>query len=462
MTNFKTQINNIKKIYIISFVTYLLLSRSVLFVNLISLPVNSLFYNFFAISGFLLLGIDVLLNFTIFKSKENIMLLAFLGVCAISSLLNMSYGLGNNLKTLVWTSIQFFILFSFVHVKDKKEIYKLTNIIMKITCSIWFIAVLISLIQFIFQIHYRAPFAEFSRRQGFVDSRLFGIFSDPNFAAVTSLLVIVFCYSLLKNCKNKHLKKYYVANIVCQILYIILSGSRTAMIEGVILAFILVYFVNRNKMYSLSMTKVKRKALLKGIVAALLSVLLINVLPTPLLMIAEVGHDIRISIFGEELSDEDEEDITLERDDVSEADISNNRSDIWKSSLEVSAEKRLLGLSPRNMVPYAQEIYPDSYIAQTGYETHNGYLAVFVGTGIIGFLVMLTLAIKVLYHVCTYVKNHRRQVYDHYLILFFCCIFVIAVSAVMLLDIFFVNTYSAAVFWLFLGNFLYLLKEKEN
>ncbi|MBR6663577.1 MAG: O-antigen ligase family protein [Alphaproteobacteria bacterium] len=453
MTNLKLQINNIKKIYIISFVIYLLLSRSVLFVNIISLPINSLIYNFFAISGFLLLALDVLLNFTIFKSKDNIILLIFLGICALSSLLNISYGLTNNLKTLVWTSIQFFILFSYVHIKDKTEVKNLINIIMKITCGVWFVAVAISLFQFIFQIHYRAPFAEFSRRQGFVDSRLFGIFSDPNFAAVTSLLVIVFCYILLKDCNNKLTKKYYVTNIIFQILYVILSGSRTAKVEGVMLAFILVYFVDRNQKYSLSMTRVKRKAFVKGVLAALISLLLINVLPTPLLKIAEVGNNIKISIFGEEDNDKDDDSLTLERDDVSEEDLSNNRSDIWKSSLEISAQKRLLGLSPRNMVPYATTVFPDSYIAQTGYETHNGYLAVFVGTGIIGFLVMLALAIKVVYHVCMYVKTHRRQVYDSYLILFFCCIFVIAVSTFMLLDIFFVNTYSAAIFWLFLGNF---------
>lgn len=376
----------------------------------------------------------------------------------------MSYGLSNNLKTLVWITIQFYILFSFVHVKSKDEVYKLTNTIMKISSIVWFVAVGISLFQFVLQIHYRASFAEFTRRQGFVDSRLFGIFSDPNFAAVTSLIIIIFCYFLLKDCKSKAQKRYYVTNIIFQMLYIILSGSRTAMIEGVLTAFILVYFIERNKSYATSMIKVKRKAFIKGMIAALISVLLINVLPTPLLKIAEISTNIKTSIMNGDTEKEDvvDEPLTLKRDDINEDNLSNNRSDIWASALEISKSKRLLGLSPRNMVPYAQEVYPDSYIAQTGYETHNGYLAVLVGTGVIGFLLMVVFAINAIYYICIYVKKHRRQEYDNYLILFFCCIFIIAASAFMLLDIFFVNTYSAAIFWLFLGNFLYLLKEKEK
>ena len=95
------------------------------------------------------------------------------------------------------------MLFSTLHLKSKEEAYENMNIIMKISSHIWFVAVVISLWQFVFQIHYRADFSEFTRRQGFYDARLFGIFSDPNFAAVTSLIVIVFCYYLNKKCEKK-------------------------------------------------------------------------------------------------------------------------------------------------------------------------------------------------------------------------------------------------------------------
>ncbi|MDY3829010.1 MAG: O-antigen ligase family protein [Clostridium sp.] len=460
LKKYQNYLNRFRKGYIIAFLTYLMLSRIVLFVNIISISANALIYNVFAIVGILLLIFDFLSNFYPFKSRANILLTAFLVTCAISSVVNISYGISDNLKTLVWTAIQFFVLFSTLHLKSKEEAYENMNIIMKISSHIWFVAVVISLWQFVFQIHYRADFSEFTRRQGFYDARLFGIFSDPNFAAVTSLIVIVFCYYLNKKCEKRWLKRIYTANIICQALYIVLSGSRTGIIEAVILTVMLVFFETRNKLVDVSAKNYIRRSILKSIIAGGLVVLLVFILPAPLLKLAEGGEYIKASILGEE--EIDEEEIKLDRDDIREDNLSNNRFEIWKSALEVSSDKRFIGVSPRNMIKYAEKNYPDSYIAKTKYEAHNGYVAVIASTGILGTVILLLFIIYLILKLVAFARMKKYAVFEEGIVITFIVMCLVAISAFMLLDIFFVNTYSAAIFWLFTGYLVYFLRIQKK
>ena len=466
-----------RKWYIISFITYLLLSRVVMFVNIISLPVNGIMYNLFAMAGVAILVWDFFTNFHQFKSIENIILLVFLGVCGISSILNMEYGFANNLKTLVWMAIQFFILYSTLHVKDKSYIKNMLQTIMKLTTSIWFVTTVISLFQFLFIIKYKAPFSSYARRQGFIDSRLFGVYSDPNFAAVTSVIVIIFALFICKNTTSKKYRRFQIANIICQMLYIILSGSRTGQIVLIfILCMLAVVFV-RNKYISQKKNRYCLRALVTAAIVGVVAILGIKVLPQPLIMVAKLGEGIKKEIIHKDThtgvnddeeeeddneEEDDDEEINLDREDVKEDNISNNRFQIWSSAIEVSGSSRLFGVSPRNLVPYAQANYPESYIATSGYETHNGYVAVFVYTGIAGTVVMLAFVGYMLYLFVKYLIASKNKKYGDEIVISLSVVIVIAISSFMLLDIFFVNTVSAALFWLTAGYFTYIAKREAG
>ena len=471
----KKYLEIVRKCYIVAFITYLLLSRVVMFVNIITLPVNSLIYNMFAFVGIAILVWDFFTNFYQFKSIENIMLVLFMIVCLISSVINIKYGIANNFKTMVWMCIQFFILFSSLHVKDKKYIQSMFNVIMKITTFIWFITSLISLAQFFFVIQYKAPFSGYPRRQGFVDNRLFGVYSDPNFAAVTSIVVIIFAVFLCKRAKSKKTKIFHILNIIVQVMYIILSGSRTGHIELVMIAGMLAVVLVRNRGIDKESRFINIKAITAAISAMIVIIVGIKVLPPQLIEIAKSGNEIKNEFFADsqkpvtdnnndEQVDENQDkvEIKLEREDLKEDNISNNRFKIWASAVEISKENRLFGVSPRNMIAYAKATHPDSYIATTEYETHNGYVAIFVYTGVAGTLVVMSLVIYLVWIFICYLKRMLNVVYsDEIIISTFVCI-VIAASSVMLLDVFFVNTVSAALFWFSAGCFVYLTKNENK
>lgn len=458
LKKYKDYLDKFRRIYILSFVIFLLLTRIVLVVNIITIPVNTLLYQVFACIGAILVLFDFLSNFYQFKSKENILLTAFFIVCIISSIVNMDYGISDNLKTLVWTAIQFFVLFSMLHIQSKDEIYKNMSIVMKTSAWVWFAAVVISIIQFVLQISYRAPLADYPRRQGFMESRLFGIFPEPNWAAVTSLFIIVFCYFLRKKCEKKWLRRLYIVNIICQIIYIVLSGSRTGMLEAVVLGFVLVFIEARNKAIGKSKKNPIFIATIKGGISVGLVILTFILLPTPLLEITKISADIKVNILDE--SEEDIKEVTLDRDDVNENNITNNRLQIWSSMFMISGDNRIVGLSPRNVLAYAKVNYPDSFVVKKNYECHNGYLAVLASTGIVGTVIILLFILYILFYLYTYIKNKKGKEYDDVITIIFCTDLMIAISAGLQLDIFFVNTYSAAVFWLFTGYMLYLLKHQ--
>ena len=450
----------IKGIYIFVFVTYILLARIVPFVNFISQDLNSVIFSALAIIGAALVAFDFFMSFSMFKSRENLILLAFWVICLISSALNMEYGIVNNVKTLVWMAIQFFLLFSYVNAEDEQINITLKRI-MNSAAAIWLAGIIVSLVQFFLQISYIAPASDFPRRQGFTEARLFGVFTDPNFAALTSMLVIVFCLFLIKYCDSKKLRIYYWVNIAFQLIYIVLSGSRTAMLEGYMLVFLVAIVQARNSAIKKGQGSKALLSIAYGVLAIAVSIALVFAVQKTMLFLADVCAPLRDSITIEIDEDINEEDIiSLERHDVNEENISNNRFSIWKSAIEVSAGKRIFGVSPRNLLVYATENYPDSYLVTMDYETHNGYLAVFVNSGIMGSIAILALVADAIYMICRYLKCKKKQEYDAEAIMLFSVLFIIAGSAMFQPEIFFVNSYGAAIFWLCLGYFMYFLKKK--
>ncbi|MGG2896801.1 hypothetical protein ACQVGZ_13140 [Enterococcus lactis] len=80
--------------------------------------------------------------------------------------------------------------------------------------------VIISLGMFFTHYSYVAPFDKFYNgfRAGFVENRLYGIFSDPNFAGATSVAVVFLAVKLLMTNKNKMAKIYSIVMIFFNLL----------------------------------------------------------------------------------------------------------------------------------------------------------------------------------------------------------------------------------------------------
>ena len=114
------------------------------------------------------------------------------------------------------------------------------------------------------------------------------------------------------------------------------------------------------------------------------------------------------------------------------------------------------------MIKYAEKNYPDSYIAKTKYEAHNGYVAVIASTGILGAVILLLFIIYLILKLVAFARMKKYAVFEEGIVITFIVMCLVGISAFMLLDIFFVNTYSAAIFWLFTGYLVYFLRIQKK
>ena len=212
LQKFDKKFTLIKEWYLIIFMTFLLLSRMVCFVDLVSNQINGICYIVGAIMGGLLLVCELLLHSKRYLRFEYYMFALFLLVCFISSIVYREYGLGDNIKTIMWMAIQMFLFTSVIPFGEDKEKNGKTclNRLMNSLIVVHFVAVFISFGQFLVQSSYVVPDYNdaYDRRQGFVEERLFGVFTDPNYAAIASLLVIAFAVFLLKKVTNKWAKRF--------------------------------------------------------------------------------------------------------------------------------------------------------------------------------------------------------------------------------------------------------------
>ncbi|MCZ1484212.1 O-antigen ligase domain-containing protein, partial [Enterococcus faecium] len=201
--------------------------RAINFYSLLPSTFDSIFFKLIGISGVLLLGIDFIIKFNKRKVTYNILLIAYMVILVITSFVHKEYGLGENLKTIMWAILQYFLIYQFAFENsDNKRFFK--RISWGFIYS-WFVLVSMSMVLFFGKFGYEKYYnARHRIRIGFLESRLFGTFSDINNAAIASLVVIVLILFYLYNKKVTGLNKIiFLINLPLQFIYIVLSGSRS-------------------------------------------------------------------------------------------------------------------------------------------------------------------------------------------------------------------------------------------
>ncbi len=451
-------IDKIKGWYLVVFATFLLLSRMVCFVELVTNRVNGLCYLAGAAIGGILCVAELLLHYKRYLKTEYYLLVFFVLVCMVSTFMFREYGFAENVKTLMWTVLQLFLFTSVLPFGREEDSNSVVcgqiamKRLMNSLIAVHFAAVVISVGQFFLQSHYIVPDynGTYDRRQGFYDERLFGVFTDPNYAAIASLLMIVFALALLQmNGRKRGIKVWYVATIVMNAFYIVLSGSRTAIVASVVVLPLFSYFHWRNRQI-----RKRKKWHLSGVLLAAGvfagSLLYFAFSNTAFSAAADVTVNLRPYIGL--CPYEEEQKVSLERQDTKE-DISNNRTAIWSGAVTLWKDHPVIGLSPKNMVAYALKNHPDSYIAKTGYQAHNGYVALLVGSGLLGVLPIFILFVLLVKNVFVYMKRNKGREMGEELLLCFAVMMTVGISAVFLLEIFFTVTITITgmLFWFFTG-----------
>ena len=323
--------------------------------------------------GILLATYNLVIKKVYLKIKTIEYLLLFFALNIITSILVISYGYSTNIKNTLIFYIYFLTVFPIFTGITREEGKILYNYFFYMVTVLNTFGVLVSLIQFVLLKGYRVhDYKGLYIRQGFIESRLFGILASPNFLSLVSLIVIIFLASKICSIERNYRYLTYTA-IALNFIYIVLSGSRTAFICTILVSVVYAFVMFYQKGNAKSIFKV-----ILAIIVVLFSYKAVNYTSEQYLKFNKERIEVQ----------DKNNNLSLERTDTSEENISNNRFAIWKSTASFIPKKPIFGYSGGNWYEIGKKINPDEYIIREHYLTHNGYLEILFYNGLTGFATM--------------------------------------------------------------------------
>ena len=410
------------------------------------------------------------------KTPYIFVLAAFCLSALISMLINRQYGFKENLITLILWCIYFFLLYTNDIRREKKKIIKECEVLGIILLVYMAVCTIIAFVMM---------FTGYSNRQiasdgyelfsGFSIGRLWGMFLNPNSAAVTACIAIILSVYFIF--KNKHLiwRIVLVANILLQMFYIIFSDSRIGRVCLCALAGVLVMLKG---LYALRGRKwfLKVVVILAAVAAAGIAFWIPGQVKQQYNVwvaersIANESDDVKQQI-EEEIKNNNYSAVKnngstniIERGYDMSGDISNRRFDVWKSGLEIFMAEPVFGVSFRGMTEYALEHLPDTYLVNNDYKQmdtlDNEIMNILVSQGIVGIVLLIIFVVGVLVLVLPQMVRAKED--TDFWILCFAIVFILCISAMTVSTMFYNSTPNANCFWIFLGALVYLARKNKE
>ena len=419
-------------------------------------PLQFISANKFVTLGMTLLGVLLgLYNFFVKKAylfvRKIEYLIIFFAMNIITSLLVMKYGFSTNIKNLVVFFIYFFAIYPIFQNFSREKSRILFNVFFSVITVANTVGVFLSLVQFFMLIGYRVfDYKGLLIRQGFVESRLFGILASPNYLSIISLIVIIYLWMRL-SALNKIVKTLAISSIILNFAYIVLSGSRTTYICLVVAAFL----------YSLIKFEYSNKA--KSFVTVLLTVGLVFLSYNGVKYSSDLylkAHSAEIQLNKEKGENNN---LTLERTDTSEENISNNRFAIWQSTASFIPKRPLFGYSAGNWYELGKTYDASAYIIKEHYLTHNGYLELLFYNGILGFLPFAAFMISFIWaSIKKFLKDKKDKITDNELVSGLLMTVVILISNLFLSSTLYGISLLGCILFIISGYYFSVISKKRD
>lgn len=450
-----------KNIFIIGLLV-LLISRAVGAYSLLPSTIDNVLFSVLAIFGTIVLVVDF---FTRILKKNrwtyDTLLILIILIMGISSLVNIKYGLFGNLKFITWEALYFFLVYDNGISSTKKNTDRLLSLVSGILITLWTSLVIVSLGMFLTQYHYSVQLSRVNPlRIGMLEGRLFGVFSDPNYGSVMCVVTIFLSLYYLFNKKytNKWLLTGIYISIFLNVSYIVLSGSRNGLITLLATSFVFVFF----SMYQYQMNK--KTSILVNILLSILSGLATIAVIYVVTKLIKTGWSYFPQFFEKkQVGNAGQGRVDLTRPDVTQSsDVSNLRFTIWKSAVEIFQSSWLFGTSPKNMIAYAQDVLPHTYIAQRNFSVHNAYLNTFASTGILGGVTFIVFILTKAARIISYLFKPINEFLNTRIVYCICGVFALAFSGFFHNEMILVNISGAFLFWFLLGKVIGELNENNR
>lgn len=398
------------------------------------------------------------------STRGIIWLILFCGSYCLSALLTRQYGLLENAQALVWTVIQFFIIYTYDKEQkvahDKKEI----KIIGWFFIGYTFLMSVTAIVMLILDYNLYKPIGDTAVISGFLWNRLWGLYTDPNYGAVFCIVSMVLAITFFKTA-SKGIRAFLGIHIAFQVLYIAFSDSRTGIVSLAVTvlagAFLLLLRCKKFENYHEAVKCIV--SLVLAFVLAFASVAAVALVQKGGSQFKEIQYKIQAQ--HNKLPDDDLSDYLIGRTDSDiNNDVSNRRFAIWTSGLEIFKTSPLTGITFRNYIPYAKQNLPETYIVNNDSgdfaSMHNSFVDVLVSQGVLGMVILLCFIVSIVIAVLKFFFKASAEDYQYNTFLLLCFLPVF-VSMMFYSETFYMNTGGAFIFWSFLGYLMHSLTASQ-
>lgn len=452
---------------------YLYLITTLLSFN--NLLYGSVILKVFVYSTFVLGGVLVvnrLLHFKkYFKFYGLIVMILFSLSYFLSAVINRKYGIIENGQALVWMTFQIGLLY----VVDKDDIKKTKKDFYGTTILLLVYVALSNIVSvaMLFTGYGKGKNESFNGTLlGYMWGRLWGVYSDPNYGSVLGVAAILISVYFMIKTNKKWLKALLVMNCILSVMYITFSNSRTGLVSLIIAGGCFTYFT------ALDRIKINRMA--KQIISVVLAVCIGGlcwgcVLTTEYTYngISKAVYEYKISQGGSQIPGNNDEigekpvdvgpNIINREGNELEEDVTNGRFSLWLSGIEVWKTIPIFGTSHRNFLAYAQDRLPHTYLVENDKganfkTTHNVLIDLLACEGILGFAIFMLFAGMIIVMICKNILFAKKKKTSDENSLLISLAVAFACSGMFVLEILFINSAGAFMFWSALGLLVTNLK----
>ncbi len=375
------------------------------------------------------------------------LLLLFALSYLVSSVVNIRYGWYDNLRFLAFLGLEITLLYSYSKALPDETARRHTEICMWYYVCFTFLLSLLSFAFLFFGVKaiFEQDFGP-TYNIGFWWGRLFGAYWDPNIAAVMAVICCVFCVALFLKHKHWLVRSYLVLNVILQLAYIEFSDSRAGKVCLIVATAVLCF------MYAMRLLGSK-----KAVLRVVLSLAATVVVTACILGLVALSGEVYNSSVAE-MEDTVGEEVYLEpigREGDIAQDVSNRRFDIWGSALELFRSSAIVGVSHGNIVAYAEENLPDTYIINNDHMVfntmHNVLVDILASQGIIGLGLFLAAAIVIAVGILKKIPRYFASKHFYTYAALFAVVLTALVSSMFMTEIVYVISPLTLIFWVSAG-----------
>lgn len=415
--------------------------------------------SFFVITTLALAGVCLVgrvLNYKHYVSKSFFLVLLFLISYVVSLALTISYGYLEPTKTFIWLALHLFLLFV---TDDRKSMSEYKRKITPIFCFytfVMFVSSTASIVLMFLKYSNIRYFGNIRIISGFTWGRLWGVYTDPNYASVMAIICVLISLYFTKTATKLFFRVFNIINIVVQFMYICFSDSRTGLVTLFVAVFVYTLLLGLKREGRICKWGKTLLSVLLALLVGVFSVFSVSALKTGYnLYISSIAQQDSNNNVDSESNVDDNPELSVGREQDIKGDISNRRFDLWKSGLETVITRPLFGISFNNLVPYVMEHLPNTYLVNNDHGVfnnyHNAWINILVGQGFIGFAIFLLLGVVLgIKSIKRIAKRHSKEDGAMYIV---CFSIVIAslVSSLFLQELVYTLSPNTYMFWLLLG-----------